>query len=459
MDLKPLFEPKSLAVVGVSLHNDFHPSNIIFYKNLYRYPVQAYPVNPKAGILKGVPAYSSVKDLPEVVDLAVISARADVVPGILRDCVEAGVKGAAVISGGFAEVGNTRLQEEIVSIASKADFPFIGPNCLGIYSPLFYDSFFFAPERISVPRPGNVAIISQSGGLLMDQMIGFSVEGVGLSLAVSIGNKALIRETDLLDHLEQDDKTRVICLYIEGFGENEGREFLMKARECVKPVIVLKAGKSPRGSKAVSSHTASLAGDYAVFSALLSQNGIVEAKDPSELMHFCESLSAYQTPIRGNVGIITLSGGHGALATDLCFEYGLHVPAFSKGEQDMIRRRLKPSISSIATCTNPVDLTGSSTDDDYVEAARVIGAFDEVECFIMLLLPYAPGLTSDLGARLSIVSRQAGKPMIAYLPRLEKYRMLIEGFEINGVPVAHTIEGSVQMALALAKYRRFDSVT
>jgi len=125
----------------------------------------------------------------------------------------------------------------------------------------------------------------------------------------------------------------------------------------------------------------------------------------------------------------------------------------------MIRRRLKPSISSIATCTNPVDLTGSSTDDDYAEAARVIGAFDEVECFIMLLLPYAPGLTSDLGARLSIVSRQAGKPMIAYLPRLEKYRMLIEGFEINGVPVAHTIEGSVQMALALAKYRRFDSVT
>ncbi|HQM21984.1 MAG TPA: CoA-binding protein [Deltaproteobacteria bacterium] len=455
MDLKPLFEPKSLAVVGVSLHNDLHPSNIIFYKNLYRYPVEAYPVNPKAGILKGVSAYPSVKDLPEVVDLAIVSARAEAVPGILQDCVEAGVKGAAIISGGFSEVGNRDLQNEIVSIAKEADFPFIGPNCLGIYSPPYYDSFFFAPERISVPRQGNVAIISQSGGLLVDQMIGFSVEGVGLSLAVSIGNKAMVRETDLLEYLEHDDKTKVICLYIEGFREDEGREFLLKARECEKPIVVLKAGKSPGGRKAVSSHTASLAGDYTVFSALLSQNGIVEARDPSELMHFCESLSAYQTPIHGNVSIITLSGGHGALATDLCFQYGLTVPTFSRIEQDMIRKRLKPAISSIATCTNPVDLTGSSTDDDYVEAARVIGSFEEVECLVMLLLPYAPGLSSDLGARLSIVSRQAGKPMIAYLPRLEKYRMLIEGFEINGVPVAHTIEGAIQMVLAMARYRKF----
>ena len=455
MDLKPLFEPKSLAVVGVSLHNDLHPSNIIFYKNLYRYPVEAYPVNPKAGILKGVSAYPSVKDLPEVVDLAIVSARAEAVPGILQDCVEAGVKGAAIISGGFSEVGNRDLQNEIVSIAKEADFPFIGPNCLGIYSPPYYDSFFFAPERISVPRQGNVAIISQSGGLLVDQMIGFSVEGVGLSLAVSIGNKAMVREPDLLEYLEHDDKTKVICLYIEGFREDEGREFLLKARECEKPIVVLKAGKSPGGRKAVSSHTASLAGDYTVFSALLSQNGIVEARDPSELMYFCESLSAYQTPIHGNVSIITLSGGHGALATDLCFQYGLTVPTFSRIEQDMIRKRLKPAISSIATCTNPVDLTGSSTDDDYVEAARVIGSFEEVECLVMLLLPYAPGLSSDLGARLSIVSRQAGKPMIAYLPRLEKYRMLIEGFEINGVPVAHTIEGAIQMVLAMARYRKF----
>ncbi|HQJ09970.1 MAG TPA: CoA-binding protein, partial [Deltaproteobacteria bacterium] len=394
MNLKPLFEPKSIAVIGVSMHNDMHPSNIIFYKNLYRYPVDTFPVNPKAGVLKGETAYPSVKDIPEEIDLAIISARAEAVPGIFQNCVEAGVKGAVVISGGFAEVGNQDLQKRIVQIAKEADFPFIGPNCLGVYSPPYYDSFFFAPERLSIPKQGNVAMISQSGGLLVDQMISFSIEGVGLSLAVSIGNKAYVRETDLLDYLATDDLTKVICLYIEGFKEDEGREFLLKAREMVKPVIVLKAGKSPGGSKAVASHTASLAGDYRVFSSLLAQNGIIEAEDPTELISFCEALSAYQTPIKGNVSIVTLSGGHGALASDLCYEYGINVPTFKPYQQDMIRQRLTPAISSIATCVNPVDLTGTSTDDDYVEAARVIGTFEEVDCLIMLLLPYAPGLTS-----------------------------------------------------------------
>ncbi len=454
MDLKPLFEPESLAVIGVSLHNDMHPSNIIFYKNLYRYPVETYPVNPKAGVLKGETAYPSVKDIPHHVDLAIISARAEAVPGIFENCIESGVKGAVIISGGFAEVGNVESQNRIVGIAREADFPFIGPNCLGIYSPAYYDSFFFAPERFSIPKMGNVAMISQSGGLLMDQMIGFSVEGVGLSLAISTGNKALVREVELLDYLEKDGHTKVICLYVEGFKEDEGREFLEKANLCRKPIILLKAGKSPGGSKAVSSHTASLAGDYRVFSSLLKQSGIVEAKDPSELMYFSEALSAYQTPIKGNISIVTLSGGHGALATDLCYEYGINVPAFKPYEQDMIRQRLKPAIASIATCVNPVDLTGTSTDDDYVEAARVIGSFQEIDCLLMLLLPYAPGLSSDLGARLSIVSRQIAKPMIAYVPRLERYRMLVEGFEIYGVPVAHTVEAAVQMAVALSSYRK-----
>lgn len=455
MNLKPLFEPESIAVVGVSLHNDMHPSNLIYYKNLYRYPVEAYPVNPKAGILKGQMAYSSVKDIPVPVDLAVISARSDVVPAIMEDCIEAGIKGAAIISGGFAEVGNTDLQERIVSMAREADFPFIGPNCLGIYSPSHFDSFFLAPERMTVPPKGSVSIISQSGGLLVDQMIGFTVEGIGLSVAVSIGNKAFVREVELFDYLEEDEQTKVICFYVEGFQKNEGREFLNKARECKKPVIVLKAGKSAGGIKAVSSHTASLAGDYRVFSSLLCQNGVVEAMNQTELMYFCKSLGTFQKSIKGRVSIVTLSGGHGALATDLCDQFGLTVPVLSDFEQNLVKRHLQPAITNIATCSNPVDLTGSSSDDDFVEASRVLSGLEHIECILILLLPYAPGITSDLGARLSIVSRQSGKPMIAYVPRLEKYRMLIEGFELNGVPVTHTIEGAVHMAEAMMKYRTF----
>ena len=455
MNLKPLFEPESIAVIGVSLHNDMHPSNLIYYKNLYRYPVETFPVNPKAGILKGERAFPSVKDLPHPVDLAVISARSDVVPAIMEDCIEAGVKGAAIISGGFAEVGNADLQERIVSIAREADFPFIGPNCLGIYAPTHFDSFFIAPERMTVPANGNVAVVSQSGGLLVDQMIGFSVEGIGLSVAVSIGNKAFVREVELFNYLEENEQTKVICFYVEGFQNDEGREFIQKARKCEKPVIVLKAGKSVGGIKAVSSHTASLAGDYRVFSSLLAQNGIVEAMDQTELMYFCKSLGTFQKSIKGQVSIVTLSGGHGALATDLCAQFGLTVPTLSDFEQDLVKKQLRPAITNIATCSNPVDLTGSSTDDDFVEAARALSQLEHIECLLMLLLPYAPGITSDLGARLSVVSRQSGKPMIAYVPRLEKYRMLIEGFEINGVPVSHTIEGAVHMAQAMMKHRTF----
>ena len=230
------------------------------------------------------------------------------VADILTDCIQSGVKGAALISGGFAESGRQDLQDRLVAIARKANFPFIGPNCLGIYSPSHIDTFFLPSERMVRPGPGNIALVSQSGGVLVDQMVKFANEGVGLSLGVSIGNKALVRELDLLKYLAADPKTEVIAFYVEGFEKNEGRKFVLAARACPKPVVVLKAGKSAAGTRAVSSHTASLAGDYAVFSAALSQHGVVEAKNEFELLSFCEALSCYKTAIDGRVGIITGSG-------------------------------------------------------------------------------------------------------------------------------------------------------
>ncbi len=458
MNLKALFEPESLAVVGVSSHNELHPANVIYYKNLLRYPVETYAVNPKAGLFKGQMAYASILDLPHKVDLAVIASRAERVPSILEECIRVGVGGAAIISGGFAEVGATGLQERIVAMAREADFPFIGPNCLGIYSPGHVDTFFFPTERMVTPQKGNVALISQSGGVLVDQMIRFLGEGVGMSLGLSIGNKALIREIHLLDYLEHDPETRVISFYVEGFTEKEGREFLEASRRCNKPIIVLKSGKTPGGSRAVSSHTASLAGDYKVFSSVLSQYGIVEARSLAELLYFSEALSNHPRSIPGRVGIITGSGGHGALATDLCSLYGLSVPDLGSSDQERVRSQLSPTVKSIATCSNPIDLTGSSTDEDFIQAATELAMMEDIDCLIMLLLPYFPGISPDLGGMLARVQTKVGKPMVAYIPRLEKYRMLIEGFEINGVPVAHSIEGAVHMAQALKLYRKGTAV-
>ena len=451
MNFEPLLEPKSMAVIGVSLKNSRHPANVIYNKNNLRYPVKVFPVNPRGGVLQGEKVFSNISEIDQTIDLAVIAARAEHCPEILSDCIQAGVGGAAVISGGFAETNGKGLQDRMVAISRDADFPFIGPNCLGVYSPSTVDTMFLPSERMVRPDSGNVAMVSQSGGILVDQMIKFSSEGIGLSMGVSIGNKAMIRELDLLRYFADDPKTKVIAFYIEGFGQNEGREFVLAARECPKPVVVLKSGKSPGGKKAISSHTASLAGDYATFSAVLSQHGVVEAKSEFEMVSFCEALSCYPRAIEGRIGIVTGSGGHGALAVDVCSAEGLSVPVLSEQTREAIRGGLSASVQEIVSVNNPIDLTGSAVDDDFVAVTELLSKSAEVDCVMILLLPYLPGISSDLGARLSQVYIQARKPLVAYVPYVEKYRMLIEGFELNRIPVSSSIEGAVHMADAMRR--------
>jgi acetyltransferase len=451
VNLKSLFKPKTLAVIGVSLTNDRHPANVVYNKNNLRFQAEVFPVNDRGGVLQGEPVYSRLSDIPQKVDLAVIAVRAEGVLDIMAECIEAGVGGAVVISGGFAETGRTDLQDRMVSLAREAKFPFIGPNCLGIYSPPHMDTFFLPSERMVRPETGRVALISQSGGILVDHMTKFAEEGIGLSLAVSIGNKAQIRELDLLRYFAHDPSTEVIAFYVEGFEKNEGRKFVLEAEKCSKPVIVLKTGKTPGGVRAVSSHTASMAGDYEVFAAVLSQHGVVEARDELELVSFCEALSCYNQSIEGKIGIISVSGGHGALAIDACLTHGLSVPTLSDQHQAQIREGVSPRVRAIASFSNPIDLTGSAVDDDFIAAAKFLSSRREVECVLILLLPYTPGITSDLGARLSQIYRQEGKPLIAYVPHVEKYRIFIEGFELNRIPVAHSIEGAVHMAEAMRK--------
>jgi acetate---CoA ligase (ADP-forming) len=453
LDFTPLFHPKTIAVFGVSLTNDRHPANVIYNKIHLRYPVKVYPVNPRGGQLQKDRVYADIGDIPARIDLAVVAARAEFVPDIIERCIENAVGGAVIISGGFAESGRAGLQERLVATARAADFPFIGPNCLGIYAPTRFDTFFLPGERLVRPEPGSVAIVSQSGGVLVDQMVKFAEQGVGLSLAVSIGNKALIRELDMLDYLSKDPATRVVAFYIEGFDKNEGRRFVQAATRVPKPIIVLKSGKSAAGQRAASSHTAALAGNHEVFTAVLAQHGIVEADNEFEMVSFCEALSCYNRKLQGRVGIITVSGGHGVLATDICAARGLTVPSLSEAVRQNIRANLSASVQGIAALENPVDLTGSARDDDFVAAANGLSRAAEVDCVILLLLPYSPGISSDLGARLSYVFRRENKPLVAYVPHQEKYRMLIEGFELNNVPVSSSIDGAVLMVEALRRCR------
>ena len=451
MDLKPLFEPRTMAVIGISSGNDRHPANVIFDKNNHRYPVEVFGVNPKGGKLHDTELYPRIADVPGKIDLAVIATRAEFVPDVMADCIRAGVKSAAVISGGFTEGGRKDLQDRMVDLAREAKFPFIGPNCLGLYVPFKVDTFFLPIERMIKPNPGGVAFVSQSGGILVDQMIKFTQQGVGMSKAISIGNKAFVREIDLLHYLLNDPATKVMAFYVEGFGEGEGRDFVLAADCSPKPVIIMKSGKSEAGHRAVSSHTASLAGDYASFAAAIAQHNILEAANEHELVSFCEVLSSYKQPIAGKIGIITGSGGHGAMAVDACSAAKIAVPEFSDRIKAEISENLTENIRAIASLNNPVDLTGSAVDDDFVACAKVLAASPEVDCIVVLILPYLPGVSLDIGVRLSNVGKQFKKPLIAYVPQVEKYNMLIDGFELNGTPVSSSIEGAVLMVKALVR--------
>jgi acetate---CoA ligase (ADP-forming) len=442
-----------MAVIGVSTSQDNHPANVIYNKNLLRYPVQTYAVNPKGGQINREPLYKSVLEIDAPVDLAVIAVRANFVPDVVAQCIEKGVRGAVIISGGFAESGNPDLQNQVAAMAAAADFPFVGPNCLGIYVPEAVDTFFLPGERIIHPKKGNVGFVSQSGGVLVDQMVKFAGQGIGVSAAVSIGNKACIRETHLMDWFEQDLGTRVIAFYIEGFDCREGRAFIRRAQACTKPIVVLKAGKSARGMSAAASHTASVAGDYRVFSEIMKQHCVAEADTEYELSAFCEALSCYPKGIAGNVGIVSLSGGHGVVAADACSLHGLAIPRIDPATIEAVRSRLSPEIQAIATLENPLDLTGSCVDADMLTAVRHLSRDRNVDCILALLLPYSPGISADIGARLSQVARNEGKPLIAYVPKEDKYKIIIEGFELNQIPVASSVEGAVLMAKALKRCR------
>ncbi len=453
MNLSPVFEPKSLAIVGVSLSKNNHPANVIYLKNHLHRPVKVYPVNPAGGKYLDDRVYKSVGDIPDRVDLAVIAVRAEFVADVLRECIESGVGGAVVISGGFAETGRADLQEQLARIAEEASFPFIGPNCLGLLAPNYMDTMFLPPERMIQPKKGNVALVSQSGGIIVDQLIKLDAEGVGVAVAVSIGNKANVKEIDLLRYFEMRQDVDVIVFYIEGFAKGEGRKFVQVAKEINTPVVVIKSGKTIAGSQAVSSHTASLAGDYRVFESVMAQHGVVEAKDERQLIACVKALSYFRPFDINKVGIITGSGGHGAMAVDACIAASLDVPQLYKDTRNQIKAGIGDSIKSIASISNPIDLTGSAIDEDFVRTAQALVADPDIDCILMLLLPYIPGVTSDLGARLSYIARAAEKPMFAYVPLLEKYRMLIEGFELNGVPVSSSIEGAVSMVQSLNRGR------
>jgi acyl-CoA synthetase (NDP forming) len=456
-DLQAMFNPKTVAVVGVSTTNPFHPANIIYNKNYYGYDCDVFAVNPRGGELERRRVYRSISELPSKADMAVIAVKAQIVPEVAEECARAGVRSLVVISGGFAETGDEgrALQDRLVEVCRKASITLVGPNCFGVYAPPVVDTFFLPPERTVLPKSGHIAVASQSGAFMVDQiMTNFYDAGIGLSVAVSMGNKAMVDEEDLLLHFAARDDTRIICFYIEGIDQGV-RRFIASAREITpkKPIVVFSGGKSERGKSAARSHTAALAADHELVEGALRQSGILEAETESEVTSFCKMLAFFpHKPMRlCNLAVLSSSGGHGVLASDLAAEADINVPEFSAERRQELRDLLEPAIRDIAALGNPVDLTGSASDQDFERSLDYLLAQDDIEAALVLTLPYTPMMTSFVGTRLGQVVKKHDKPVVAYVPNLAKYGMVLEGFELNGIPVVHSIESGVQMMRALRR--------
>ena len=432
-DLSFVFNAQTIAVIGASPNPEKLGHEIL--KNIIEagYAGKIFPIHPTAPKILDLPVFPSIKAVPQKVDFAVIVVPADFVAQILEECGQAGVKAAAVISSGFAEIGKIEEEKKLKSIADQYQMALLGPNMFGIV---------YAPRRLNAsfgPRnilPGKIAFISQSGALAIALMGWTVMEKIGLSSLVNVGNKADIEEKDLIEYFNHDSNVEVILIYMEGV--KDGRKFM--AAEIKKPTIVLKVGRSKRGAKAASSHTGSLSGSDKIYDAAFKQLGILRAASFTEAFGWARALSL-PFPTRKETIIITNGGGIGVRATDECEEAGIPLLDDPQWLESQFRRVMPYFGSS----KNPVDLTGQAGAKEYQKAAQI--AFQEERIGTVIFLYCETAITDPLEIAKVITEEfllaKIKKPAVIHLVGGERTREALNFLNENGIPAFNSVSEAV----------------
>jgi acetyltransferase len=410
--LDNFFQPDSVAVIGAS--RDPEKLGFAVLNNLIQggYEGRLYPINPKADEILGLEAYASVLEVPDPIDLAIIVIPYPIVPGVLRECGEKGISSVVVISAGFREAGREGLEREheLIEIAEMYDLRLIGPNCLGVIDT---DTPLNATFAAGMPPGGPIAFMSQSGAL-GTAVLDMAMAGrIGFSKFVSLGNKADVSEIDLLEAWGDDPNSRVILIYVEGLPD--GQKFMDVARQVTrhKPVVAIKSGVTKSGSRAVSSHTGSLAGSEAAYKAAFKQAGVTRAASMEQVFDYALAF-AYQPLLSGSrIGIVTNAGGPGILATDALEHAGLQIPRLS---HDTVVA-LKDYLPGAASAANPVDVLGDALADRYERAIEVVLADPRVDGLLVIVTPQAmteiERTAHAVGRMAALNAEQAAKPVLA----------------------------------------------
>src|SRR3954471_20744448 len=406
--LDVFFSPKSVAVIGAT-ENPGTVGRTVFW-NLVTSPFggTVYPVNPKRASVLGVKAYASISDIPEQVDLAVIITPPASIPGLIKECGENGVQGAIVISAGFKEIGpeGAELERQLLVEAQKANIRIIGPNCLGVMSPLSGMNATFAT---TVARPGSVGFISQSGALCTAVLDWSLKEMVGFSAFVSVGSMVDVGWGDLIYHLGNDPKTKSIVIYMESIGN--ARSFLSAAREVAltKPIIIIKPGRSAAAAKAAASHTGSLTGSDEVLEAAFRRSGVLRVSNIADLFYMAEVLSKQPNPKGKRLTIVTNAGGPAVLATDALITSGGELAELSPEAIQEYNAVLPPTWSH----NNPVDIIGDASPERYAKALQIAAKDPNSDGMLVILTPQAMTDPTRIAEELKPLAKQEGKPVLA----------------------------------------------
>ncbi len=448
MSLKGFFDPKSVTVIGVGRE----PGGVgrAVFDNLLSagFDGPVYPVNPRADEIAGVRCYHSVAEIPTVPDLAVIALPADLCLDAVTQLGDVGVKAAIVISAGFKETGpaGAAMERALIVAAAERGVRLLGPNCLGLISTRTKLNASFSS---TVPPAGGIAFMSQSGALgtaILDWAAG---AGIGLSAFVSLGNKADLDESDLIQAWTEDPDTRVVVAYLESIAN--GRRFVDVASTLVasKPLIVLKAGSSDAGARAVSSHTGSLAGSQTAYEAAFRKAGIIRADTVQDLFDFAEGFSKQPLPAGPGLAILTNAGGPAIMATDACESLGVGLAGLERETTEALRAALPPA----AAVYNPVDVLGDAKADRYETAARILAADPNVRSILVILTPQAPTQAVETADAVAAVAKETGLTVFGCFMGDRAVAAGRSALSAAGVPSYEFPERAVKTLAAMERYR------
>ncbi len=411
--MQNVFYPKRVAVVGVSSNPDNLGRNIMLNLVDFGFDGVVYPVGPSGGIIATRRIYTSVLDIPDKLDMAVILVPARFVPGVLEECGQKGVKRAVIETAGFREYSEEGrgLEDEVLEIAEKYGIRFIGPNCIGVIN---MDNGFCVPFPRLTPfiRFGEVSVISQSGGVGLSIMNHMAAEGIGLNKFASAGNMLNINAEDLLEYYIEDEGTKIIFVYLESI--RDGRRLMEIAKRSPKPILAMKSNIGQLGQNIAASHTASLSSDDRVVDAAFRQCGITRVHDVTTLSQYMKTLRL--PPLENKrLAIISRSGGHAIVAADACETVGFELAEFP---EPFIREIEKHFRASVIKLTNPLDLGDLFDLDVYFRIVQETLAQDNVDGVAFLhtsITRTDHEMTRDLVKRLEGLSRKYNKPVAVYV--------------------------------------------